>query len=95
MVRAPPTLQNQASLSLVRNEVLTVSDAECLIREFFPPLFKEASTQKKPKTIMILVEHWPYPCLHVGLLIDKPNFQIFQAILDGVDTWLKRKYRPR
>uniref|UniRef100_A0A8C6HW86 PRAME like 7 n=1 Tax=Mus spicilegus TaxID=10103 RepID=A0A8C6HW86_MUSSI len=95
MVSAPPTLQDQAFRSLVRNEVLTVSDAECLIREFFPPLFKEASTQKKAKTIKILVEYWPYPCLHVGLLIDKPNFQIFQAILDGVDTWLKRKYRPR
>jgi hypothetical protein len=41
------------------------------------------------------VEYWLYACLHVGLLINKPNFQTFQAILDRVDTWLKWKYRPR
>ncbi|XP_021050652.1 preferentially expressed antigen in melanoma-like protein 7 [Mus pahari] len=95
MAHAPPTLQDQASKSLVKNELLTISDAECLIRELFPPLFKEANTQSKAEIIKILVEYWPYPCLHVGLLINKPNFQNFQAILDGVDTWLKRKYRPR
>ncbi|XP_052037597.1 preferentially expressed antigen in melanoma-like protein 7 [Apodemus sylvaticus] len=91
----PPKLEKLASQSLVRNEALTTSAAEYLPKEFFIPLLKEAGTQRKAKMIKILVEYWPYPFLHVGLLSYKPNFQIFQAILAGVDTWLKRKYRPR
>lgn len=43
----------------------------------------------------ILVECWLYPGLLVGLLIDKPNLETFQAILGGVGTWLKWKFCPR
>ena len=95
MVSTPPSLEKLASQSLVRNEVLTMSDAEYLPRELSIPLLKEANTQRKAKMIKILVEYWPYSFFHVGLLSNKPNFEIFQAILNGVDTWLKRKYRPR
>ncbi|XP_032758446.1 preferentially expressed antigen in melanoma-like protein 7 [Rattus rattus] len=90
-----PTLLNLASQSLVRNEVLTISVLEYLPSVFFPLLFKEAAMQRKTKMIKILVEYWPYSCLQVGLLINNPNLEIFQTILDGVSTWLKRKYRPR
>ncbi|XP_032743642.1 preferentially expressed antigen in melanoma-like protein 7 [Rattus rattus] len=94
-LEAPPTLLQLAAQSTVKKEVLTISVLEYLPRELFPTLFKEADTQRKAKMIKILVEYWPYPCLLVRLLIDKPNLEIFQAILDGVGTWLKRKYRPR
>lgn len=91
----PRTLLNLASQSLVRNEVLTISVLEYLPSVFFPLLFKEAAMQRKTKMIKILVEYWPYSCLQVGLLINNPNLEIFQTILDGVNTWLKRKYRLR
>ena len=37
------------------------------------------------------MEGWPI----LALLINNPNLKTFQVILDGVDTWLKRKYFSR
>ncbi|XP_034349578.1 preferentially expressed antigen in melanoma-like protein 7 [Arvicanthis niloticus] len=92
---SPPSLQELALQCLVRNEGLTDSVLENLPKVFFSPLFKEADIQRKTTMIKSLVEYWPYSSLHVGLLINKPKLQNLQAILDGLDTWLKRKYRPR
>ncbi|XP_031196446.1 preferentially expressed antigen in melanoma-like protein 7 [Mastomys coucha] len=92
---APPTLLKLVSQGLVRDEGLNISALGDLPSPLFLPLFKEANIQRKAKMIKILVKYWPYLCLHIGLLINKPNFQTFQAILDGVDTWLKQKYRTR
>ncbi|XP_021056946.1 preferentially expressed antigen in melanoma-like protein 7 [Mus pahari] len=94
-LEAPPTLLQLAAQCMVSKEVLNIAVLQDLPMKLFPPLFKEAGIQRKAKMIKLLVEYWPYPSLLVRLLIDKPNLETFQAILEGVDTWLKRKYRPR
>ncbi|XP_055467425.1 preferentially expressed antigen in melanoma-like protein 7 [Psammomys obesus] len=93
--QSPPTLLQLAIQSLLRNEALAISALQDLPMEVFPPLFKEASIQRKAKMIKGLVADWPYPCLPVGLLMRNPNLETYQAVLDGADTWLKRKFRPR
>ncbi|XP_076431715.1 preferentially expressed antigen in melanoma-like protein 7 [Peromyscus maniculatus bairdii] len=39
-----------------------------------------------------MVAAWPFPCLHVGMLMKTPNLKTFQAVLDGVDMHLKREF---
>ncbi|XP_038188243.1 preferentially expressed antigen in melanoma-like protein 7 [Arvicola amphibius] len=93
--QAPPTLLQLGVQSLVRNEALTISTLQDLPMVLFPPLFKESDTQRRKKIIKALVTDWPYPCLPAGLLMNNPNLEIYQAMLDGVDTWLRRRFRPR
>ncbi|XP_005353825.1 preferentially expressed antigen in melanoma-like protein 7 [Microtus ochrogaster] len=93
--QAPPTLLQLGVQSLVRNEALTISTLQDLPMLLFPPLFKEADTQRRKKIIKALVTDWPYPCLPAGFLMNNPNLEIYQAMLDGVDTWLRRRFRPR
>ncbi|XP_021505920.1 preferentially expressed antigen in melanoma-like protein 7 [Meriones unguiculatus] len=93
--QAPLTLSQLAIQSLLRDEALAISALQDLPMEFFPPLFKEADTQRKTKMIKSLVADWPYPCLPVGSLMRNPNLETYQAVLDGADTWLKRRFRPR
>lgn len=94
-LQAPPTLLQLAAQSLVRHEELAISVLQDLPMELFPPLCKEANTQRKAKLIKVLVTDWHYPCFPVGLLLSSPNSETYQAMLDGVDTWLARKFRPR
>ncbi|KAK7811151.1 hypothetical protein U0070_016091 [Myodes glareolus] len=93
--QAPPTLLQLAGQSLVTNEALAISTLQNLPIVLFPPLLKEADTQRRKKIMKVLVKDWPYPCLPVGLLMSNPNVEIYQAMLDGVDTWLRRTFRPR
>ncbi|XP_051028161.1 preferentially expressed antigen in melanoma-like protein 7 [Acomys russatus] len=94
-LQAPPTLLQLAVQSLVRNEEAAISALQDLPMDLFPPLCKEADTQRKAKMIKVLVTDWPYPCLPVGLLMSNPSLATYQAMLDGADTWLTRKFRPR
>ena len=94
-LQAPPTLLQLGVQSLVRNEALAISTLQNLPMVLFPPLFKEADTQRRKKIIKVLVADWPYPCLPAGFLMNNPNLEIYQAMLDGVDTWLRRRFRPR
>ncbi|XP_040590846.1 preferentially expressed antigen in melanoma-like protein 7 [Mesocricetus auratus] len=91
----PLTLLQLAAQSLVKNETLAKSALQDLPNDLFPPLFKEANTQRKASLIKVLVEQWPYPNLPVGLLTSNPTLETHQAMLDGVDTWLRRKFCPR
>ncbi|CAH7443429.1 preferentially expressed antigen in melanoma-like protein 7 [Phodopus roborovskii] len=91
----PLTLLQLAVQSLIRNESLSNSSLQDLPIHLFPPLFKEANTQRKSDLIKVLVAEWPYPCLPVGMLMNNPTLETYQAMLDGVDTWLRRKYCPR
>ncbi|XP_075800748.1 preferentially expressed antigen in melanoma-like protein 7 [Microtus pennsylvanicus] len=94
-LQAPPTLLQLGVQSLVRNEALTISTLQNLPMVLFPPLFKEANTQRRKKIMKALVTDWPYPCLPTGFLMNNPNLETYQAMLDGVDTWLRRRFRPR
>lgn len=62
---------------------------------FFPPLFKEANTQRRAQMIEAPVEDWPYPCLPVGLLMNNPHLETYQAVLHGIDIWLEWRFHLR
>ncbi|XP_036032056.1 preferentially expressed antigen in melanoma-like protein 7, partial [Onychomys torridus] len=92
--QAPPTLLHLAVQSLVSKETLAISTLQDQPMKLFPILLKEANTQRKSEMIKALVTDWPYPCLSVGLLMKNPSLENYQAMLDGVGTWLQRESPP-
>ncbi|XP_052055268.1 PRAME family member 20-like isoform X1 [Apodemus sylvaticus] len=94
-VRTPPKLQKLAIQALLRDEALAISSLEELPSVLFPALFKEAFTGRQTKLIKAIVAAWPFPCLPVGALMKRPDMEIFQALLNGVDMLLKREFYPR
>ncbi|XP_038168477.1 PRAME family member 8-like [Arvicola amphibius] len=94
-VQTPPTLMQLARKALLRNEALTISALEKLPTELFPGLFKDAFHGRHARVVKAMVEAWPFPCLPVGTLMKTPNLETFLALLDGIDTYLDRRFHPR
>ncbi|XP_063129941.1 PRAME family member 18-like [Rattus norvegicus] len=94
-VQTPPTLEKLAIQSLLRNEDVTMSSLGELPAVLFPALFKEAFTGKHINLMKEMVAAWPFSCLPVGALMKTPNLETLQAVLDGVDMQLTRKFHPR
>ncbi|XP_038948839.1 PRAME family member 8-like isoform X1 [Rattus norvegicus] len=94
-VQSPPTLEKLAIQSLLRNEDVAMSSLGELPAVLFPALFKEAFTGKHINFVKEMVASWPFPCLPVGALMKTPNLEMLQAVLDGVDMRLTRKFHPR
>ncbi|XP_037064749.1 PRAME family member 20-like [Peromyscus leucopus] len=92
--QTPPTLEKLARQALLRDEALAISALEKLPWTLFPALFKDAFNGRHTRIVKAMVEAWPFPCLPVGTLMKTPNLEIFQAVLDGVDTHLKREFHP-
>ncbi|XP_028718883.1 PRAME family member 12-like [Peromyscus leucopus] len=92
--QTPPTLEELGRQALLRNEALAISALEKLPWTIFPALFKDALNGRHTRIVRAMVEAWPFPCLPVGTLMKTPNLEIFQAVLDGVDTHLKREFHP-
>ncbi|KAL1763546.1 PRAME family member 8-like, partial [Sigmodon hispidus] len=63
--------------------------------ELFPALFKDAFNGRHIRIVKAMVAAWPFPCLPVGTLMKSPNLETLQAVLDGVDVQLERKFHPR
>ncbi|XP_040613359.1 PRAME family member 6-like [Mesocricetus auratus] len=91
----PPTLQELAVQSLLRNEASTISALEYLPINLFPPLFKEAFTGRHMELLKAVLAAWPFSYLPVGALIKTPDVELLQAVLDGVDILQTQKVRPR
>ncbi|XP_063129950.1 PRAME family member 8-like isoform X2 [Rattus norvegicus] len=94
-VQTPPTLQKLARQALVRNEAVAVSCVGELPTVLFPALFKEAFEGRHINLVKEMVADWPFPSLPVGALMKTPNLETLQAVLDGVDMRLTRKFHPR
>lgn len=94
-VQTPPTLEKLAIQSLIRNEDVAMSSLGELPAVLFPALFKEAFTGKHINLVKEMVAAWPFPCLPVGALMKTPNLETLQAVLDGVDMQLTRKFHTR
>lgn len=84
-----------ARKALLRNEALAISSLEKLPTELFPGLFKDAFHDRHARIVKAMVEAWPFPCLPVGTLMKSPNLETFLALLDGIDTYLDRRFHPR
>ena len=69
----PPTLQQLARRSLLKDEALTISALPNLPVQLFPPLFKDAFTSRQRKILSLMVAAWPFPVLPVAHpLLDPP-----------------------
>eukprot|EP00073_Rattus_norvegicus_P030030 XP_006250781.1 PREDICTED: PRAME family member 8-like [Rattus norvegicus] len=93
-VQNPPMLQKLARHSLLRNDAVAMSSLGAAI-VLFSALFKEAFTGKHINLMKEMVAAWPFSCLPVGALMKTPNLETLQAVLDGVDMQLTRKFHPR
>ncbi|EDL84905.1 rCG64191 [Rattus norvegicus] len=93
--QTPPTLQKLARQTLLRNEAVAMSCVGELPIVLFPALFKEAFEGRHINLVKEMVAAWPFPCLPVGALMKTPNAETLQAVLDGVDMRLTRKFHPR
>ena len=91
----PPTLQQLARRSLLKDEALTISALPNLPVQLFPPLFKDAFTSKRPNILRQMVAAWPFPTLPVGALMKIPHLETLKAVLDGLDLLMSQKDRPR
>ena len=81
--------------SLLKNETMAISALQELPRDFFPPLFKAAFTDKHTKILKEMVGAWPFPWLPVGAPIKVPNMRTLQAVLEGVDMLLTGNFHLR
>ncbi|XP_008065251.1 melanoma antigen preferentially expressed in tumors [Carlito syrichta] len=97
MWTSPRRLLELAVQSLLRSEALTITALEELPRELFPPLFTAAFTGRHSKILKAMVQAWPFACLPLGSLMkeEQPPWEVFQAMLDGLDVLLAQKVRPR
>ncbi|EPY74029.1 putative PRAME family member 24 [Camelus ferus] len=93
--RTPPRLLDLAAISLLRDEALTISTLEYLPTELFPSLFMGAFYGRRMETLKALVQAWPFVCLPLGGLMQKPHRRTLQAVLDGLDVLLAQEVRPR
>ncbi|NP_001078887.1 preferentially expressed antigen in melanoma like 5 [Mus musculus] len=90
----PPTLQQLARRSLLKDEALTISALLNLPVQLFPPLFKDAFTSRQRKILSLMVAAWPFPVLPVGALGGIDHLETLKAVLDGLDLLMSQKDRP-
>ncbi|XP_052028100.1 PRAME family member 12-like [Apodemus sylvaticus] len=93
--KTPPTIQQLAKQSLLKDEALTVYALKDMKEELFPPLFKDAFSSKQHNILRQMVAAWPFPCLPVGALMKTPDLETLKAMLDGLDLLMRQKVRPR
>ena len=93
-VQTPSTLQNLALQALLRDEALAISPLENVPAVYVPWLFQEAFAGRHNSLIKTMVAAWPFQYLPVGSLINMHNLETLQALLDGVDMRLTRKFHP-
>ncbi|XP_017657671.1 preferentially expressed antigen in melanoma-like protein 1, partial [Nannospalax galili] len=95
--QTPPTLQELARLSLMRDEALFISALKDLPLVHFPPLFKEVFNQTRTEILRVMVQEWPFPCLPLGALMKDwktPDWRL-HTILGAIDMVLLQKVHPR
>ncbi|XP_027290393.1 PRAME family member 12-like isoform X2 [Cricetulus griseus] len=93
-LQTPTPLLKHARQALLRNEELAISAVEQLPMELFPALLRDALKGRHHRMVKAMVAAWPFPCLPVGTLMKTPNLETFQAVLEGVDMQLARKFHP-
>uniref|UniRef100_A0A2K6GXH9 Uncharacterized protein n=1 Tax=Propithecus coquereli TaxID=379532 RepID=A0A2K6GXH9_PROCO len=94
-VQDPPRLLQLAGQSLLRDEAVAIPALEELPTELFPPLFMEAFTKSRSKTLMAMVQAWPFTRLPLGALMLTPDLETLRTVLEGLDVLLAQKVRPR
>ena len=86
--------QTPPTHTLLTHEALIMSSLEELPTVVFPALFKEVFAGRHTNLLKAMVAAWPFQYLPVGSLINMHNLETLQALLDGVDMRLTRKFHP-
>ncbi|XP_005081188.1 preferentially expressed antigen in melanoma-like protein 1 [Mesocricetus auratus] len=93
--KSPPSLQELAETSLLRNQAMAVSAVDDLPSVFFPSLFKKACRKNSSEVVVAMVQAWPFPCLPLGAMVRKKAAyrRILEIILLGLDGLLFQNAR--
>ncbi|XP_077647688.1 PRAME family member 20-like [Urocitellus parryii] len=94
-VQSPPTLLELAGRSLLSDKSRAVLDLEDLPIELFPPLFVEAFSRGHTEVLKKMVQAWPFTRLPLGALMRKPQLEMTQVALEGLDMLLAQQDHPR
>ncbi|KAM5160773.1 PRAME family member 6-like [Callospermophilus lateralis] len=94
-IQSPPTLLELAGSSLLSNKSRAVLDLEDLPIELFPPLFVEAFSRGHTEVLRKMVQGSPFTHLPLEALIRKPQLEMIQVALDGLDMLLAQQDHPR
>ncbi|XP_077883860.1 PRAME family member 12-like [Ictidomys tridecemlineatus] len=93
--RTPPTLQELAGRSLLKDKSRAILALEDLPIELFPPLFMEAFSGGHTEVLKKMVQAWPFTRLPLGALMKKPQLKMIRAALEGLDMLAAQQDRPR
>ncbi|XP_038169355.1 oogenesin-1-like [Arvicola amphibius] len=93
--RAPPTLQQLARESLLKEEALAISAVVAgLPRLMLPAMFEGAFRNNLTNILRAMVPAWPFTCLPVGALMKTPHLETLKALLDGLDVLMTEEACP-
>ncbi|KAM4806912.1 PRAME family member 12-like [Urocitellus parryii] len=93
--RTPPTLQELAGRSLLKDKTRATLALEDLPIQLFPPLFMEAFSGGHTEVLKKMVQAWPFTRLPLGALMKKPQLGMIRAALEGLDMLAAQQDRPR
>ncbi|MBZ3869197.1 PRAME family member 12 [Sciurus carolinensis] len=93
--QAPRTLLELAGRSLLMDSQRATLALQDLPIELFPPLFMEAFSGRHREVLKEMVRAWPFTCLPLGALMKKPDLEMLQVTLQGLNMLLAQRDRPR
>ncbi|XP_055976763.1 melanoma antigen preferentially expressed in tumors [Sorex fumeus] len=89
-----PKLLELAAHSLLSSE--TIPALEEFTVDLFPPLLTTAFAKGHRQALKALVQAWPFPVLRLGsLIVQWPNHESLQAVLDGLNIFPAHRTCPR
>lgn len=93
---APPRLLELAAHSPLSSEASPLPALEEFTVSLFPPLLPAAFAKGHKKALKALVHAWPFPFLRLGsLIVQWPNQDSLQAVLDGLEVFPACRACPR
>ncbi|XP_041498980.1 oogenesin-1-like [Microtus oregoni] len=92
---APPTLQQLAFETLLKNEALAISGLADWPWILFPAAFERAFRNNQTNILRAMVPAWPFTCLPVGVLMKTPHLETLKTLLGGSDVLITEEPCPR
>ncbi|XP_046324665.1 PRAME family member 12-like [Marmota monax] len=93
--QTPPTLQELAGRSLLKDKSRAILALEDLPIQLFPPLFMEAFNRRHTEVLKKMVQAWPFTRLPLGALMNTLQLGMIRVALDGLDMLAAQQDRPR
>ncbi|KAG3283713.1 PRAME family member 6-like [Ictidomys tridecemlineatus] len=94
-IHSPPTLLELAGHSLLSEKSRAFLDLEDYPIELFSPLFVEAFSRGHTEVLKKMVQALFFTRLPLGALMRKPQLEMIQVALDGLDMLFAQQNHPR